>query len=163
MTQGRHDFLLHRTATSELAPISEVPLGVSLRALSRAPSDCLGARKHHRWARSSTSCPHQKYRRSSFARAPSRSQSGDSFIRKLGLAFVSRLGSSKSWLRKTVFEAYRKVTRKLLMRQLAVVLGFSLDVNRCSLARATGPFSSHGSFCLVQRERPGKPSPKPHR
>ena len=42
------------------------------------------------------------------------------------------------------------------MRHLIFVLGLTLDVYRCSLARATGPFSSHGSFCLVQRERTGK-------
>ena len=35
--------------------------------------------------------PHQKYRGSSFARAPSRSMFGDSFLRKLRLASVSRL------------------------------------------------------------------------
>ena len=49
---------------------------------------------------------------------------------------------------------------KLAMRHPAVVLGLTLNAHRCSLARATGPLSSHGCFCLVQRERPGKPSPK---
>ena len=39
------------------------------------------------------------------------------------------------------------------MRHLIVVLGLTLNVYRCSLARATGPFSSNGSFFLVQRER----------
>ena len=67
-------FLLHQTAASELDPILKIPLGVSIRALSRASSVFLGARKHRREAPSSTSTPHQKYRRSSFARAPSRSQ-----------------------------------------------------------------------------------------
>ena len=42
----------------------------------------------------------------------------------------------------SVFEAYRKIARKLLKRHLIVVLGLTLHVNRCSLARATGPFSS---------------------
>ena len=37
-------------------------------------------------------------------------------------------------------------SRKLLMRHLIVVLELTFHVNRCSLARATGPFSSHGSF-----------------
>ena len=44
MTQGGYDFLSHRTAASELDLISEIPLGVSLRALSRASSARLGAR-----------------------------------------------------------------------------------------------------------------------
>ena len=43
----------------------------------------------------------------------------------------------------------------LLMRHLIVVLGLRLHVNRCSLVSATGPFSSNGSFYLLQRERPG--------
>ena len=42
------------------------------------------------------------------------------------------------------------------MRHPIAVLGPALGVYKCSLARATGPFSSHGCFCLVQRERPGK-------
>ena len=46
------------------------------------------------------------------------------------------------------------------MRHLAIVLELTLHVYRCSLARATGPFSSQGSFCLVQREQTGNPSPK---
>ena len=53
-------FLLRRTTFSELDPTSEIPLGVSLRALSRAPSVCLGARNHRREARNSTSPPHKK-------------------------------------------------------------------------------------------------------
>ena len=32
---------MHRTATSELDPISEVPIGISPRALSQAPSVAL--------------------------------------------------------------------------------------------------------------------------
>ena len=60
---------------------------------------------------------------------------------------------SKSWLRHPVFEAYRKITRKLLMRHLIGVLKLKLHVNRCSLARATGPFS----FASLQKERPGLP------
>ena len=46
------------------------------------------------------------------------------------------LGSSKSWVRKPAFEAYRKISRKLLMRHPIVVLGLTLRVNRCSLARS---------------------------
>ena len=142
---------MHRTAASELDPISEIPLGVSLRALSRASSFRLGARKHRREAPRSSSSPHQKFRRSSFARAPSLSQFGDSLLRGLRLALTSRLGSSKSWLRQSLFESYRKVAWKLLMRHLlVVVLGLTLNMCRCSLARATGPFSCHGSLCLVE-------------
>ena len=44
------------------------------------------------------------------------------------------------------------------MRHPFVVLGLTFQVNRCPLARATGLFPSNGSFCLVQRGRPGKPS-----
>ena len=51
--------------------------------LTRVSSVCLGARKHRREARTCSSSPHQEYRRSSFARAPSRSQFGDSSLRKL--------------------------------------------------------------------------------
>jgi len=36
------------------------------------------------------------------------------------------------------------------MRHLIVVLGLTLHVNRCSLARATRPVFSHGNFCLVK-------------
>ena len=42
------------------------------------------------------------------------------------------------------------------MRHLIFVLGLTLNMYRCALAITTGPFSSHCSFCLVQRERPGK-------
>ena len=95
----------------------------------------------------------------SFARAPSRSQFGESFFRKTRLALVSRLGSPESWLRQSAFDAYRRIAWKILMmRHPIVVLGLTFNVHRCSLARATGLFSSHGSFRLVQRERPGKPS-----
>ena len=66
-----------RTAASELNPISENPLGESLRALSRASSVLLGARQHRIEAPGSTSRPHQKYRRSSFAQKPSPSQYGE--------------------------------------------------------------------------------------
>ena len=59
-------------------------------------------------------------------------------------------GSSESWLRHSCFEAYRKIAQELLMRHLFVVLGLALHVNRCSLASPTGPFSFHGSFCLVK-------------
>ena len=45
-------------------------------------------------------------------------------------------------------EVYR--ARKLLMRHLIVVLELTLHVNRCSLARATGPVFLHGSFCLMK-------------
>ena len=200
MTQGRHDFLLHQTAASELDPISEIPSagvslhtlcleprafalelaniadgpralqapltssiagllshlrnplgGVSPRALSRALSVCLRARKNHGEALSSTSSPHQEPRRSCFARAPSRSHFGDSFLRKLRRALVSRLESSKSWLRQASFKVHRKIARKLLMSHLIVVLEVTLNVHRCLLARATGPFSSHDSFWLVQK------------
>ena len=58
-------------------------------------------------------------------------------------------------------EAYRKIARKLLMHHLIVVPGLTLNVYRRSLARATGPFSSHGSFCFVQREQPGTVSERP--
>ena len=51
------------------------------------------------------------------------------------------------------------MARELPMRHLIVVLGLTLYVYRCLLARATGPFFSHGSFCFVangrKRERPG--------
>ena len=70
----------------------------------------------------------------------------------------SSLGSSKSWLRHPCFEVYRKISLKLLKSHLIVILGLKLHVNRFSLARATGPFPSNGSFCLVQRGRPVKPS-----
>ena len=59
-------------------------------------------------------------------------------------------GSSESWLRHPCFEVYRKITRKLLKRHLIVILGLKLHVNRFSLARTTGPFSYHNSFCLVK-------------
>ena len=39
------------------------------------------------------------------------------------------------------------------MRHPIFVLGLIFNVHRCSLARATGPFSSHGRLCHVQRER----------
>ena len=45
-------------------------------------------------------------------------------------------------------EVYR--SRKLLMRHLIVVFELTLHVNRCSLARATGPAFSHSSFCLIK-------------
>ena len=114
-------------------------------------SICLGAREHRGEAVSSRSFPHQESRRSCFARAPSRPKFGDSFLRELRLALISRLGSSLSWLREPFFEAYRKISRKLLMHHVIVVRGLTLHGYRCSLARATGPFSSHGNFCLVQR------------
>ena len=60
------------------------------------------------------------------------------------------LGSSKFWLRHTCFRAYRKSARKLLMRHPVVFLGLTLHVNRCWLARVTGPVFSHGSFCLAK-------------
>ena len=132
--------MLCRTAASELDPISEFPLGLRLRALSRASSGCLGARNNRGEAPNFTCSPHQKYRRSFFARAPSRSQFGGNFRRILRLAFVSRLGSSKFWLRQPVFEAYRKNPRKLLMRHLIVVLGRTLkhhDSRRLGLCLAT--------------------------
>ena len=69
------------------------------------------------------------------------------------------LGSFKSWLRHPCFGAYRKPSRKPLRRHLVVVLGLTLHVNRGSLARATGPFSFHGSFCLV-KVNGRKPSPR---
>ena len=150
MTQGRHDILLHRTAASELDPISENPLGVCPRALLRASSVCLGARGHRGGALSSASSPHQKYRRSRFVRAPSRSHFGDNFLRRHRLALVSRLGSSRSWLRQSCFEAQRKIARKVLMCHLIVVPELTLNVCSCSLTRATGPFTSHGSFCFVK-------------
>ena len=58
---------VHRTAASELDPTSEIPLGVSLRALSRASSACFGSREHRREARSSKASPEvsQVFRRSS--------------------------------------------------------------------------------------------------
>ena len=62
-----------------------------------------------------------------------------------------RPGSSKSWLRHPCFDAYRKIDRMVLMRHhLIVVLGLTFHVNRCSLARATGPDFPNGSFCLVK-------------
>ena len=86
-------------------------MGVIPRALSRTSSVRLGARIHRGEALSSTSSPHQKPRRSCFARAPSRSHFGGSCLRELRLALVSRLGSSKSCLRLPFFEAYRKIAR----------------------------------------------------
>ena len=140
--------------------ISEISLGVSLRALSRAADAWLGARGHPGEALCSASSPNQKSPRSCFARAPSRSQLGDNLLRELRLALVLRLGSSVSWLRRPCFEVYRKTARKLLMRHPIVVLGPTFHVYKCSLVRVTGPFSSHGSFFLVktwlQRKRPGK-------
>ena len=125
-------------------------MGVSLRALSRDLSVCLGAREHRREARSSTSFPHQEYRRSSFARAPSRPQIGDRFLRGLRLALVSRHGSPGSWLRKSAFEANRKISRKLLIRHPVVVLGLTLklhDSRRLGLCLAKAKFvSSPRSF-----------------
>ena len=79
---------------------------------------------------------------------------GYSFLRKLRLALVSRLESPESRLRQPAFEAYRKIARKLLMSHLIAVLKLKLDVYRCSLTREPRFFSSHGSYCLVQRERP---------
>ena len=61
----------------------------------------------------------QKSRRSFFARARSRSHFGDSFLRELRLALVSRLGSSESWLRRPCFEAFEK----LLQYPSLVILG----------------------------------------
>ena len=57
MTPGGHYFLLHRTAASELVPILEVPLGLSLPALSRASGVCLGAQRHRGEALRFTSSP----------------------------------------------------------------------------------------------------------
>ena len=152
-------FLLHREAASELDPISKIYLGINLRALSQASSVFLRSRDHRREAPSSTSSPHQKCRRSSFARAPSRSQFGDSFLREPRLALVSRLGSSKSWLRQPFFEAYRKILRKLLMGHLTVVLGLTLNVHRCSLARAKGPLSSYGELLPRAKGTTGRTVP----
>ena len=59
-------------------------------------------------------------------------------------------GSSITWLRNPCFKTYRELTRKLLIRHLAVVLELTFRVNRCSLVRATGPVFSHGSFCVVE-------------
>ena len=80
-------FLLHRTATSGLNPISDIPLGLSPRALFRASSVCLGARKQREEALRTTSSPHQKSRRSCFTRAPSRSQFGESFLSQASTSF----------------------------------------------------------------------------
>ena len=163
MTQGRHEFLLDRTAASELDPISEIPLGVSPRALFRASGVCLGARKHRREARSYTGSPHQEYRRSSFARAPKRSQFGGSLLRKLCLAQSSRVGSSKSWLRQHSFEAYCKIARKLLIRHLIVVLGLTLDCTSARPREPRGLLPPTAATAPCKRERPGKPSPRKHR
>ena len=102
-----------------------------INSLGRKPSRffsslvcCLRARKHRGEAQSSTSSPHE------FPEG--------GLLRELRLALVSRLGSSMPWLRQPFFEAFRKITRKLLMRHLIVVLGLTLDVYRCSLARTTG-------------------------
>ena len=151
MTQARHVLYGIERPPRSWIPPRENPLGVSPCALSRAPSVCLGAPKHREGALSSTSPPHKKFRRSCFARAPSRSQFGDSLLRELRLALVSRPGSSKSWLRQPCFETYRKMARKLLMRQLIVVLGLTSHVYRCSLARATGPFSHTVASASLQR------------
>ena len=121
-------FITASIGASELDAISENPLGVSPRALSRASSVSLGARKHRREALSSKCSPHQKSRRSCFARAPSESKLGDSFLRELRLALVPRVGSSNSWLRQPCFEAHRKFTRKLLMRHPIVDLGLTSHV-----------------------------------
>ena len=93
--------------------------------------------------------------RSSFARAPLPVMTCDSSFRELRLALVSRLvsrlGSSKLWLCHPVFEANRKIDRKLLKRHLIVVLGLTLHVNRCSLARATRHFSSKATSASRKR------------
>ena len=87
MTQEGHAFLLHRAAASELDPISEILLGVSPRAFSRASIFCLGAQIHRGEPFSSTNSPHQKSRRSGFARAPSRLQFCDSFLSRASTCF----------------------------------------------------------------------------
>ena len=89
-------------------------------------NDIVGHIKNRSLLRITASTPLPQSRRSGFARAPSRSQFGDSFLRELRLALVSRLGSSESWLRRPVFEAYYKIARGLLMRHLIVVLGLIL-------------------------------------
>ena len=135
---------MHRTVATELDLISKIPLGVSPCALSRAISVSLGVHKHRGEALGSTSPPHKKSRSSCLARAPSRSQLGGSFLRELLLAFVSRLGSSKLWLRRPYYEAYRKLVWELLTRHLY----------RCSLAGVTGPFppTEASSLCLFHAE-----------
>ena len=128
-------------------PSQKFPLGVSLRALSRASSVCLGARKHRREAQSSTSPSQNKYRRPSFARAPSRSQFGDSFLRKLRFALVSRLGRSKYWLRQPFFDLIAK-----LLGSCCAPLNRWLwaHIERAQvLAR-----ESHGAFYLPQQLLP---------
>ena len=143
---------------SELDPISEIPLGLSPRALSRASSVCLGARKHRGKALSST-CPLTRSLAglASLERPAGRNLGGH-FLRKHRLALISRVGSSRSWLLQPCLEAYQKNSRKMPLRHLIVVLGMTLNVYKFSLAKATGPFVSHGSFCPVQRKRPGYPS-----
>ena len=117
------------------------PLGVSPRALSRASRFCLEARKHRGDALSSKSSPHRKSRRAASPEHPAGRNLARVFFCKLQTAFVSRLGSSKSWLRQPFFVAYCKIYRKRLMRNLISVIGLKLHVYRSSFARATGPFT----------------------
>ena len=137
------------------------PLGVSPRALSRASSACLGAQEHRGEALCSTNSPHQNSRKSCFARAPSRSKFGDSFLRELRLTLVSRLGSSQSWLSQP-----SKLIAKLLGSFCDATTSLSLGPH-CTCTGARSRELRDGAFFLPrqhlprkQRERPGIPSPR---
>ena len=161
MTKGGHDFLLHRTAASELDPISEFSLGVRPRAFSRVSSVYLGAREHRGEALISTSSPQQMSRRPRFARAQSRSKTGDSCLRMIPLALVSRLGCSKSWLRNPCFETYRKNAQKMPMRHPIVVFGLVYCARVQALAReSNGAYVPQRQLLPRERERLGNPSPR---
>ena len=150
MALGGACFLIALNGRRGAGPHLRNSLGRKPSRFVSASSVCLEARKQHGEAPSPTSPLYQKYRRSCLARAASRSQFSDILLRKPRLALISRLESSESWLRLPCFEAHRKIARKLLMRHLSAVLGLKFYVYRCSLARATGPFSLNGSFFLVE-------------
>ena len=112
MTQGGHDFLMHRTAA-------------------------------------------RKSRRSSFARAPSRSQ------------YLTTIWSASFDLTTRKLEI---LATRTLLQSLSQNCSVAADAppHRCQwaqilrvqvLAREHGAFFSHFFFCLVARERPGNPSP----
>ena len=126
--------------------------------MSRAASVCLGAQKHRGEALSSKITPQMKYRRSFFARQPSRSQFGVSFLRELRLALVSRLGSSKLWPRPPCFESYRKNAQKPVMRHLIVVLGLTSREHRGHFppTAASTSCKENGRATRVWKVRGGK-------
>ena len=160
---------MHRTVASELDTTPEIPLGVSLRALSRVSGIRFGGRKNRREAPGFTSSPHQKHSRSSFARAPSRSQFGESFLRQLRLDLVvTRLGSPESWLRQPFFEAHGNIFSGADNSPPPYDCPWAHIERVRVLARESHGvfFLPRGSFCLVKvngretvTERPGVAQP----